>query len=516
MQGRWFKEFPRFFQFSVDRAVDPTFWVGPNAQFFYVNEAASRLLGYSREELLKMSIYDIEMDLLKEEWGERWKRFKQEGSVVAETHHRSKKGDILPVEVTANYLEYQGKEFCCIFTRDISERKKAQENLRDQAVRDSLTGLYNRRHFDNRFENEIMRSKRTKRPLALLLSDLNNFKEINDTLGHQEGDRVLKKVAEIISASTRRIDLFYRWGGDEFAVILTETHPEGVRIVAERMVSKVEEMSQHLGRNFGLSVGAALFPKHGENAEDLIRLADRALYIAKKGERRLQIGEQEYLIDDRMINFDFQLVVDVKKNRAIGYEGLCRDATGKFSAPELFKRYQAVGKLKALRAHCFRSQLRAAEKLGLGRVFLNVDFKTLQQISAFPKPGNLEVILEISEAEVLSKEENYMEIAESWRKNGFKMALDDFGAGFISLPFIEQLLPDYIKLDRTLVLRAVDSREFHKFLKGMVRALKTFAAEGIVAEGVETKKELHVVKELGVQYAQGFFFGKPIHFKNGQ
>jgi diguanylate cyclase (GGDEF)-like protein/PAS domain S-box-containing protein len=396
----------------------------------------------------------------------------------------------------------------------VIQRKQAEEALAEQAVRDTLTNLYNRRYFNHRIQEEITRADRKGDTLALLLCDLDHFKIINDTQGHHTGDTVLKAVAQGIQESTRGTDLVFRWGGDEIVVVLTEANREGVLIAAERIRKGVRKVvSDQANVKMDLSIGVALYPEHGRTVDDLIRLADRALYIAKKGGDKIHIGEEEYRLDEHTIKVVFQPLVDVRSNRVMGYEALSRDAQGRLSILELFKKYNAIGQLNELKCLCLKSQLKAAQEIGLQRVFINVDFNVLSQLELLAKPPGIEVILEISELEALHDVENHLKIAQKWRVAGYKFAIDDFGAGFISLPFIAQLIPEYIKMDRSTVLQAVGSDKFRQFSKDLVQALRNYSTEGIIAEGVETEKELSVVKEMGITIVQGYLLGRPQELK---
>jgi EAL domain-containing protein (putative c-di-GMP-specific phosphodiesterase class I) len=307
--------------------------------------------------------------------------------------------------------------------------------------------------------------------------------------------------------------LVFRWGGDEFVVVLANSNREGVLVSAERIRKEVHSISQTAKLDMDLSIGVAMYPEHGTTIDELIRLADRALYIAKKGGDKIHIGEEEYRLGENTIKVVFQPVMDIQSDQIIGYEALSRDVQGKLSIFELFKRYQAIGQLNELKCLCFRSQLKVAQEIGLERVFINADFIVLDQLEFIPKPSGLEVILEISEAEALHDVENHLKMARKWREGGYQFAIDDFGAGFVSLPFIATLVPDYIKMDRSTILQAVSSETFRKFSKDLVRALKNYAREGIIAEGIETEKELEVVREMGMHIVQGFLFGKPQELK---
>jgi EAL domain-containing protein (putative c-di-GMP-specific phosphodiesterase class I) len=268
-------------------------------------------------------------------------------------------------------------------------------------------------------------------------------------------------------------------------------------------------MGKQLPIQLDLSIGVALYPEHGETVDQLVRLADRALYIAKRGGEKIHIGEEEYFLNENTVTVVFQSVMDVRSNQVIGYEALGRDGQRKLSISEVFKKYDAIGQLSELKCLCFRLQLKEAEKTGLQRVFINVEFSLLSQLGFFPKPSGMDVILEISEMEALHDIENYLRITRKWKKGGYKFAIDDFGAGFISLPFIARLIPDYIKMDRSTILQAVNSKDFRKFLKDLVMALQNYAIEGIIAEGIETEKELQVAKDIGIYIVQGFLLDEP-------
>lgn len=391
----------------------------------------------------------------------------------------------------------------------VFERRRVQEALAEQAIRDPLTGMYNRRYFNSRIQEEILKADQNDYSLAILLCDVDDFKTINDTHGHHIGDAVLKRAAHCIQKATRGTDLVVRWGGDEIVVVLLDTPRQGVLITADRIRREIRGLSTEVPLNLDLSIGVALYPEHGTGVDELIRLADRALYIAKRGGDKVHIGEEEYHLDEHTIKVVFQPIMDVRSNEIVGHEALSRDAQEKIGILELFKRYQAIGRLNDLKCICFRSQLKTAQEAGLRRVFINVDFDLIRHLENVPKPSNLEVVLEISEFEALHDIENHLKIVKAWRAQGFKFAMDDFGAGFISLPFIALVKPNYIKMDRSMILQAVSSKKFREFSKGLVSALKNYVTEGIIAEGIETLDELHVVEEMGVSLVQGFLLGHP-------
>lgn len=179
------------------------------------------------------------------------------------------------------------------------------------------------------------------------------------------------------------------------------------------------------------------------------------------------------------------------------------------TASELFRKFHRIGKLDELKVLCFRTQMKTAQQVGLKKVFINIDFNVLRQLQPMDIPEGMQVVLEVSESEAIYDLENHLEIAKLWQKSGYKFAIDDFGAGFVSLPFIARLVPEHIKLDRSTMLQAVESSKFKPILRDLLLGLRNCSTEGIIAEGVETAKELEVVKELKIPLVQGFLLGRP-------
>ncbi len=193
----------------------------------------------------------------------------------------------------------------------------------------------------------------------------------------------------------------------------------------------------------------------------------------------------------------------------LGYEALSRDPEGRIDILELFRWYRRVGQLKELKSLCFRLQIEKAAQLRLGRVFINVDFDLLEPLEVIPLGGGTEVILEISEMEAMTDVDRCLRITRQWREGGYQFAIDDFGAGFISLPFLTRLVPDFIKMDRTTIIQATDNAQFRAFLEDVLKALHNYTGQGIIAEGIETEGELQTVKQLHAHWAQGFLLGRP-------
>jgi diguanylate cyclase (GGDEF)-like protein len=389
-----------------------------------------------------------------------------------------------------------------------------QAKLRKETTRDPLTHLYIRRHFSERIKKEISRADRDEHVMGVLLCELGPFEAVDDVQEQKTGDAVLTATAEGIRDATRGTDLAFRWGRNEVVVVLPKSSREGGLIVASRIRQAVLNSASRAGLDFDISIGIALYPEHGRNEDSLIRLANRALSIAKDRGMKIQLGEEEYELDEHSIGVEFQAVVDVSSERIVGYEALARDAQVKLSALELFEEYRATGRLSQLKQMVLTSQIKKAEEVGLERVFINADFDLLSQLDPVYVPPTMNVVVELSEREALHEPERHLSVTRKWREKGYQFAVDDFGAGLISLPFLSMLAPEYVKVDRSTMLRATSSRQFREFLGSLIQAVRTYAVKGIIAEGVETRDELEVVKAMGISFVQGSLLGKRDELKS--
>lgn len=404
--------------------------------------------------------------------------------------------------------------FCIYVVHTRMSLRKMREVLWKQTPYDDLTHLYNRRHFNVLIREEIIRAEQSKHSIAMFLYDLDHFSAINGQCGFQVGDELLQAVAKKIRRLVRGTDLVFRWGGDEFMVLCTlDMNIDEIMKIAERIRRGIQDTFRKRQLEMDASTGIAIYPDLGKTPDELVGIVDRSLFIAKKSGDKIHVGDEEYHLNDQSIRIVFQPIIDVWSDQVLGYESLGRDPQGKLPILDLFKKYRAIGRLNELKRICFQTQLDLAQEVGLERIFVNVDFQMLSHLELTPRPEGMEVILEISEAEALEDIDNHLEMVTRWRELGYQFAIDDFGAGFISLPFIAKLTPEYIKLDRATILHAVASRQFKGFLKRLIPALRMYSVEGIIAEGIETEEELQVAKDLGIFNIQGFLLGRPKELK---
>ena len=279
-------------QFSIDHMGDAAFWMMPDARVIYANTAACRSLGYSLEEILGLKMFDFDPEINAQNWPSHWERIKQQGSVTIESTHRTRSGQVFPVEISINYLRYENEEYHCVFTRDITKRKRNEERIVYLAHFDAVTNLPNRTLFYDRLEQAIAQAQRYKQKLAILFLDLDGFKQVNDNFGHHVGDGLLKAVAERLNENARSMDTVARVGGDEFVFILNDVvNADNAATVANKVVESLASpfVIQNNICSIGGSIGISIFPDDTDKMETLVKLADDAMYLAKnKGKNNYQ------------------------------------------------------------------------------------------------------------------------------------------------------------------------------------------------------------------------------------
>jgi diguanylate cyclase (GGDEF)-like protein len=427
----------------------------------------------------------------------------------------------------------------------IGELRTKNIRLEDLVVRDGLTGLYNHAHFQERLEGEVERSKRCNHEFGLLFIDLDNFKAVNDGVGHQVGDAVLKEIAAILGADRsgrpacgiREHDVAARYGGDEFVLLLPETNKSNAAVMGERLRLHIEQRGLGIeAARVTVSLGIAAYPADGSDRESLIRAADRALYVAKRlGRNRViaysrsmeradtaQVPDEELAaqvlalersMTERLFSFVYQPIVETPSFRVIGYEALCRP-----HHPELRSVLDAVGvaenagQMRRLGRVLRDLALTPARRLPQGSLlFVNLHPHELtdpQLQESLEEFEGSPIVFEIAETVALKDYEQAHGAVQRLRAQGYKIALDDLGAGYAGLNALAQLEADFVKLDRSLVHNIHRDRRTFRLIKHLLEYARN---EGlvVVGEGVEEREDWLALVDLGCPLAQGFFICRP-------
>jgi len=262
----------------LETTNDGFFIINLQGEFLKVNESLLEMVGYNRKELLKMKVFDIDIEETEEETKNHIKKIMNTGSDYFETTFKTKNGNSIFVEVSTTYIDELEKPIFNAFIRDITERKKEEEKIKYLSFHDQLTGLYNRRYF----EDTIARLERSRKlPVGVITADIDNLKQINDLYGHSVGDEYIKETAKVINTSVREADIVSRIGGDEFTVILPEMNKEDLNQIVNRIKSHINNIDIK-SFEFDVSIGLAVKESYEEDLEDIIKRSDNIMYKKKK------------------------------------------------------------------------------------------------------------------------------------------------------------------------------------------------------------------------------------------
>jgi diguanylate cyclase (GGDEF)-like protein len=432
------------------------------------------------------------------------------------------------------------------FNAMTEEVKHEQAKLHRQANFDALTGLPNRMMAFDRINLEIHRAKRSARRFAVLFIDLDDFKNVNDTLGHAVGDELLVGVGSRLKLHLRDADTVARLGGDEFLILLPDVDSEiGVEKVVERLLHAVSEPQELQGHKVTAkcSIGIALYPDNGDSVEALMANADNAMYQAKatadgsaiffteemntRLRERMQMEQDlNVAIDRGQLELHFQTIVDTARQRHRGAEVLLRwrhPAKGLLSSGHFIPLAEATGQIVGIGDWVLEQACRcwsAWHNAGMDPGFLAVNISRIQFRKRLSKrlaqlmstygipPQALE--LEITESVLLDDHHQVAEELNSLRAIGVKVSLDDFGTGYSSLSYLKRFRFDVLKIDRSFIAGLPGNPDDVSLVKAILAMAKGLDLR-VVAEGVETREQLRFVTTHGCDYAQGYLFARPVN-----
>lgn len=515
-----------------------------------VNAAFTEITGYSLDEIngkdpkfLRSGRHDAKF------YKTMWDSLENSGQWQGEVWNRRKDGSIYPEWLTINNIYNPDKSVHYRFALfdDITERKVGEEAIWKQANFDVLTGLPNRQLFYNQLSNAIKTAKREHKILALLFIDLDNFKEVNDSLGHSTGDLLLIEVAKRLQACVRESDTVARLSGDEFTLILKSIDSiDGLEYVAENILDKLESpfVIQSNVLHVSASIGIALYPGDADEIEKLISNADQAMYQAKnKGRNRyafftpaLQEAAQKRItiaseLRHGLLHDEFQLyyqpIVELHSGKIVKAEALLRwqhPQRGMVGPDEFIPVAEDSGIINELGDWVF---YQASKQLQLWQAKFSADFQISinkspiqfqldkgkhQQWFKYLQKHNIKgnsLIIEITERLLLNNDEHINQQLQGFAREGIQVSLDDFGTGYSSLSYIQEYDIDFLKIDRSFIQCLTKTSKNYALCKAIIMMAHALNIR-VVAEGIETEEQKSLLQELGCDFGQGFLFSKPL------
>jgi len=431
------------------------------------------------------------------------------------------------------------------------KRKRIEEKLIALAQHDPLTGLANRTKFNLALSDKIQQARRDNNQFAVLLLDLDNFKEVNDTLGHSTGDSLLKITAKRLNESLRGIDMIARLGGDEFSIIAQFNHiGQGSAQIAERLIQELSvavELDYHQIKT-GVSIGIAIYPHDGVTPEALLKSADLAMYKSKRGGRgtfryydpefELELTQTKKLHDELQLAIDseqfelfFQPIIDTQTNRVIKAEALIRwnhpskglVGPGEFiEAAEKNSMILTIGRwvLNEAFKQCINWQNEPhMREVG---VAINLsphqfhDEELLKNVTKAISRSGLEeryITLEITETTLMEVGSVVVDRLNALAELGLDIAIDDFGTGYSSLAYLKRFPVSTLKVDRSFI-SDIETDDDDKVITNAIINLGNSLNKRVIAEGIETTTQLTTVNEFGCHLIQGYLFAKPMPLKD--
>jgi diguanylate cyclase (GGDEF)-like protein len=493
-----------------------------------VNPAAERIFGYRADDMIGQRIRLL-LDHVR--------------SGETSGHHAD--GHVFPVDLSVSEMRLQeDDEHLLIYSvRDITQRKQAEAALEHQALHDNLTNLPNRVLLHDRLQHAIRVSQRENTSLALLVMDLDRFKEVNDTFGHHIGDLLLEQLGERFGSVLRASDTVARLGGDEFAMLLPTASVDDARQIAQRLLELLEQPFALGGLQLEIdaSIGIALSPDHGSDADTLLRRADVAMYVAKRGNtgyglytadqdqhspmRLALVAELRRAIDQDELSLNFQPKVSLASGKVTSAEALVRwehPAHGMLS-PDLFIPIaEQTGLIRPLSRWVLDAALRQLSRWrqdGLDlSVAVNLSMRNLHDpeiadmirelLTRWGVPPAY-LTIEITESSLMADAARAMDVLSRLRAMGVCVSIDDFGTGYSSLAYLKRLPVQELKIDKSFVAHMASDENDAAIVRSTVGLAHDLGLR-VVAEGVEDQGTWDMLSGVGCDIAQGYFISRPL------
>ncbi|MDQ9171412.1 EAL domain-containing protein [Oxalobacteraceae bacterium R-40] len=517
----------------------------------FANPAALRMLDCGAEQLIghNFSVFYPE----HESGAMPWKKTPFYSCLAAggeqridETFFRKHDGSRFPVSLSCSSLGEKTEGIVLVF-QDITERKKLEAKLSYQAVTDHLTELTNRNGFKASLQTSLERAKRSGKGVAVMFIDLDHFKRINDTLGHETGDHLLQSAAFRLKECVRAYDVISRIGGDEFTVVLGELEDAAdAAVIARKILAELGKPFTLKGGTeitIGASIGISTYPECGNDVDVLMQTADVAMYQAKmdgrnlyhfylpemnaKAKQRLILEQAlRIAVEDDEFNLFYQPQVDLVSGKIVGFEALLRwqhDDIGIVAPSTFVPVLEETGLIVPIGQWVFATSSRHRRKwsqLLPHNCSLSVNLSArqfadrtlVQQIKRVLEQNKLpphQLEIELTESMLMQDTEYTQSVLRSLKALGLKLAIDDFGTGYSSLAYLKQFSLDTLKIDKQFIDHLTTSEKDAAIATSIIQLAHNLGLQ-VIAEGVETKEQVLMLRNLGCDMVQGYYFGRPI------
>jgi diguanylate cyclase (GGDEF)-like protein/PAS domain S-box-containing protein len=516
-----------------------------NREIIYVNQAGVELIGaHNSEQVIGRDVLDFIYPEDINQAIEKMKQVRKGISEISEYRILKLDGTVIFTDIMAFITTYEGEEAVQVIIRDISKRKKAEEQVELLAYYDSLTGIANRNLLYEHLSEAVTRNEKRGQTFAVMFLDLDRFKMINDTYGHSVGDLLLQKVSTRLTNSIGEEGKIFRYGGDEFIIVLETDKRSKVSETAEKIIFMLASPFVIKDRQMFIStsIGISIYPKDGENVEALIQNSDIAMYNAKENGKNnyqyytsslnlshrwrmeLETGLRNAITNNEL-SLHYQPQVDLVSNQIIGLEALIRwkhPDYGFISPAEFIPLAEETGLIFSigkwvLKTACTQCKQWIDMGLPIDSVAVNVSplqfreknfVASVNQIleeSDLP-PKYLE--LEITES-VTSNVDQALSIMKEIKEIGVNFAIDDFGTGYSSLNYLRHFPIHKLKIDKSFIDEINQNKDGEEIVKTIIELGNRLRFQ-VIAEGVEHEQQMSFLKENNCFLAQGYFFSKPL------
>lgn len=516
----------------------------------WINNAFSKITGYYMEDVVDKKINILKSGMNRKEfYKDMWQQLTSNGQWSGEIWNKNKQG-----EIYSEWLTIKGiKNGCNNIThyvgifKDLTEKRKIDLRINELQQKDLLTGLYNKKYFLNHLNNCIKNYSKENGTFAIIFIEINELKEVNNSLGHSLGDKLLIKISRRLLNKMKDGNLLSRFGGDEFVVLYKS--PKSEKEVVEfssllldslKETFRIDNTMLHITANIGISI----YPNNAENAEELIRYANIAMYNAKKevsnnialylshmskqiDERFIMANQLVDAIDNKELSLRFQPIFDIKQpNHIVGAEALLRwesPVLGTVSPDKFIPIAEKTGQIIhigewVLEQVCRQINIWESEKYNIVPISVNISVKQLEQANFTQKVidtlkrnnvSHHNIELEITESVSSGILNTIISNLNNLKDNGIKISMDDFGTGFSSLGQLDMFGLDKLKIDKIFLDDIVRVSKKQKLVKAIIAMAKGLNLT-VVAEGIETNEQLLFLKNLGCQLGQGYIVSKPL------